>query len=99
MATESSNRALSFDVAARGGPRQARSVSPDYQMSLATILKRPIAKSPRRTTPVRLALGPPDEARSDAQPRIAKDWLRRLSAHDCLMERPRAYRVTNRHGG
>jgi hypothetical protein len=38
MATESSNRALSFDVAARGGPRRAQSVSPDYQMSLTTIL-------------------------------------------------------------
>jgi hypothetical protein len=29
--------------------------------------KRPIAKSRRRMTPIHLALGPPDEARADAQ--------------------------------
>jgi hypothetical protein len=46
MATESSNRALSFDVAARGGPRRARSVSPDYQMSLATILSARLLRVP-----------------------------------------------------
>ena len=38
MATESSIRALSFDVAARDVPPRARSVLPDYQLSLATTL-------------------------------------------------------------
>ena len=37
MATASSNRAVSL-MSRRGGPRRARSLSPDYQISLATTL-------------------------------------------------------------